>query len=538
MTLAKLPVPVLQQCKDVVVSPGGRVMGTEILGSKGSGKTFLLGELSFQDFRQGYPQVIFDPLGTLTPALLFRISRFLRHVPQASLHRRYWERLCYIDVGSKESVVPFPIYYGLEAGRSLSEIAERYFTVMHLSHPALVSNAPVSWPAMQRVGVFTGMVLASLGLQLTKARSLLFNTLEWERLGKFAEAMERCPEVAEAVSYFREEYLPLSRAGKSQATALFLDHIFRFTVDPTLRAVFCASTPGIDWQQVEKRGQTVILDFRNVLNDETKRFAMLWIFLSLYEFLKQRGRKDRPFVVTIDEFAALMQQVTAGVNPLATLLDEFINQYMRNNTIWLTVAHQSIYQVDEHLRNTLLSLGNYVFGRVATMEEARVLADALFAHDPYRVKRYHNVWGKVDMPPIRPGMIGLDDDAGYFVLERVPDYMELSEQLELSAQKLTHLGLFEFMLRPATREGEVSSSVIPISIADYIRDTENGAFQFPDQALVRSYRAGLAARSGIPVATILKEQDERLSARTIQKPGTEQGIVAPSLLPAPNTNSM
>jgi hypothetical protein len=33
-------------------------------------------------------------------------------------------------------------------------------------------------------------------------------------------------------------------------------------------------------------------------------------------------------VVTIDEFAALTQQVTAGVNPLAVLLDEFINQYM------------------------------------------------------------------------------------------------------------------------------------------------------------------------------------------------------------------
>jgi hypothetical protein len=63
-----------------------------------------------------------------------------------------------------------------------------------------------------------------------------------------------------------------------------------------------------------------------VLHEETKRFAMLWIFLSLFEeFLKQRGRSTTPFVVTIDEFAALTQQVTAGVNPLAILLDEFIN---------------------------------------------------------------------------------------------------------------------------------------------------------------------------------------------------------------------
>src|SRR5687768_15168775 len=67
------------------------------------------------------------------------------------------------------------------------------------------------------------------------------------------------------------------------------------------------------------------------------------------------------------EFAALTQLVTAGVNPLAVLLDEFINRYMRNNNISLNHAHQSIYQLDEHLRNTVLSLGNMVVGRVATI---------------------------------------------------------------------------------------------------------------------------------------------------------------------------
>jgi hypothetical protein len=157
-----------------------------------------------------------------------------------------------------------------------------------------------------------------------------------------------------------------------------LDQIFPFTVNPNLRAVFSASSPGIQWQEVESTGQTVILDFRNVLDPETRRFTMLWVFSSLYEFLKQRGRSPQTFGVIIDEFAALAQQVTAGVNPLATLLDEFINQYMRNNNIWLAVAHQSLFQIDEQLRNTLLSLGNYVIGRAPTMTEACILADALF----------------------------------------------------------------------------------------------------------------------------------------------------------------
>ena len=173
---------------------------------------------------------------------------------------------------------------------------------------------------------------------------------------------------------------------KNQLSSLFLDHVFDFALDPQQRSVFCASTPGINWQEVEETGQTVLLDFRTIGDPDTKRFAMLWVFASLYEYLKQRGRKDFPFAVTIDEFAALTQQVDAGQNPLAVLLDEFINQYMRNNTIWFTCAFQSINQVDEQLRNTVLSLGTYVFGRAGTMSEARILADALFYRDPFQVK--------------------------------------------------------------------------------------------------------------------------------------------------------
>jgi hypothetical protein len=354
MTLATIPAQLPKKHKDVTVSASGRVMGTYNLGSKGSGKTTFETELSFQDYRKGYPQVVIDPLGTLTPSLLFRISRFLRHVPP-SLHTRFWNRLYYVDAGSKDAVVGFPIYYK-QGAESLREVAERLLTVLRLANPGLVTQAPISWPQMRRIGVNTGIVLSSLGYQLTEAEDLLFHTSEWEHSGRFAEAIKRYPEAAPAVSYFRDHYLPLSRTEKNRLTASFLDHVFPFTAEPSLRAVFCSSTTGIDWQTVEKLGQTVILDFRSVIDPETKRFAMLWIFLSLYEFLKQRGRKTTPFVVTIDEFAALTQQVTGGVNPLAVLLDEFINQYMRNNNIWLTVAHQSIYQVDEQLRHTLLSL--------------------------------------------------------------------------------------------------------------------------------------------------------------------------------------
>jgi hypothetical protein len=296
-----------QQRKALTVSPGGRVMGTEIAAGKGSGKTTFLTCLALEDFLKSYPQVILDPLGTTAESLLFRISRFLKHVPPA-LHSRFWDRVYYVDVGSTDFVVPFPIYCRLGSESSLREVAERYLSVVRLSNPAL-ANAPImGWPAMRRIGVYAGMVLASLGYQLTEAHSLLFNTVEWDRSGRFAEAVNRCPEVAPAIAFFRNEYLSLREAEKSRLTTSFLDHIFPFTVDPNLRAVFSATTPGINWQDVERTGQTVILDFKRVLDPETRRFAMLWVFSTLYEFVKQRGRSSRPFGVIIDEFAALAQQ--------------------------------------------------------------------------------------------------------------------------------------------------------------------------------------------------------------------------------------
>jgi hypothetical protein len=281
------------QRKILTVSPGGRVMDTEIAAGKGSGKTTFLTCLALEDFLKSYPQVIFDPLGTTSESLLFRISRCLTHVPPA-LHSRFWERVRYIDVGATDFVVPFPIYSRLASDRSLQEAAERYLSVIQLSNPAL-ANAPImGMPAMRHIGVYVGMVLASLGYQLTEAHSLLFNTAEWERSGLFAEALNRCPEVAPAITFFRYEYLSLREFDKSRLITSFLDQIFPFTVDPNLRAVFSASSPGIQWQEVESTGQTVILDFRNVLDPETRRFAMLWVFSSLYEFLKQRGRSPSP----------------------------------------------------------------------------------------------------------------------------------------------------------------------------------------------------------------------------------------------------
>jgi hypothetical protein len=139
------------------------------------------------------------------------------------------------------------------------------------------------------------------------------------------------------------------------------------------------------------------------------------------------------------------------------------------------------------------------------MPEARLLADLLYRTNPHKVKYWHRVWASE--PVIgQTRIIGTN----HFVIDHRPEFMALDEQQEEAAKRIYELGLFEFLCRPAIREGEVSKEVIPLSIANLDRD--EGEYQFPNHDRVSRFRDVLAAKDGIPAATIRKELDSALPA--------------------------
>jgi hypothetical protein len=194
---------------------------------------------------------------------------------------------------------------------------------------------------------------------------------------------------------------------------------------------------------------------------------------------------------------------------------------MRNHQIFLSLAFQSVKQIDEQLQNTVFSLGTYVFGRAATMGEARILADVLTKTNPFLVKHWRKVWGNEPILNARGRVAG----SVSVVIDHEPEFMPLDQQQELHAQHISEQGLFEFLLRPALREGEVSQAVIPISIAGIVRDRKTGESVFVDQELVERVRSRLAKRSGIPAATIQQEQEARLRQGKIHRVDTKQAKV-------------
>jgi hypothetical protein len=118
----------------------------------------------------------------------------------------------------------------------------------------------------------------------------------------------------------------------------------------------------------------------------------------------------------------------------------------------------------------------------------------------------------------------------YFVLDYEADYLPMDEQQELLAAQIAELGLFQFLCRPAVREGEVSPAVIPLTIAHLDRD-EHGGYQFPNAERVARFRAALAVQTGIPAATLLRELDAVLPAERavrVRTPSPQKDAAVPA----------
>jgi hypothetical protein len=495
--MTPLPVTLPRQ----TISRSSRSMGIYLLAGRGTGKSRLLGrQIALEDFLAGIPQCVIDPVGATIDNFLDTVLWFLQRLP-ASQHPYVLQRIRYVDMSGKGGViVPFPLYYQLGSERSLLEIAERYLQVIIKSNPDLFHAQVFGWPPLHRLGVYCGMALAALGYQITAAERLLAQPQAF--LPRLTHAQSQYPELAEVIAYFRDEYLPMREQHRRQVTTPFRDKMFTFPLDPTLQAMFGAANPGISWPAVVKNRETVLLDFRDEQDEEMRRFKLLWAFDYLFSWIKTRGRSERePFGVIVDEFAYLTQKSSSGNNPLAQDLDTFINTFMRANTIWFTAAHQELYQIDEQLRNTLLSLGTYILGSTSSMQSARELADCLFFRDPWWVK----YWRPIYLPVSRYASGRLAD----LPPPVEPEFMPLEEQTELFAQQIKKLGRFQFLFRPAVAEGHIGSAVLPLTIRHEDLDPETGEYRFPDPQLMARVRAVLAAQSGIPVKRLLQEQESR-----------------------------
>jgi hypothetical protein len=476
-----------------------RSMGIHIQAGKGSGKSRLMGRvIVLRDFTQGMPQVVFDPNGATVDNFLDALARLVARLGgnghlSSEGQKRLWQRVRYVDMSGKSGyVVPFPLYYRL-GQESLKDVAWRYLEAILRLDPEL-KEAPIQgWNAVAKLGSRTGMVLAALGCQITEAYDLLNRPRAWrERLQGLA-ANSPDHGLLMAVEFFLREYPEWKPQDRERAKSAWETKLDMFTLAPSMRAMFGATIPSIDWQEAIDKGQTVLLDFRHEQNSEHRRFKMLWAFLYFLEFIKHRGRgRHRPVGLVIDELTALYNfDIQAGADIFASDLDELVNQIARDFSVWLTLAHQERFQIDEKSHKTLMTMGTQVLGVTADFESALAMAQELFRVDPHKVKRYERVW-------MAPPFLWPPE-----VIDVIPVEYTVEEQDRMAASQFKDLGLFEFLVRPARREGDTTGELISMSLANLDRGVWN------DEALVAELRLRLSRRDGIPIETVLEEIDQR-----------------------------
>jgi len=471
----------------------------------GTGKSRLLGRLvGWQDLYRGNSQVILDPHGVTIDNLLDKLARLPRDVPK-EIRERLWRRIRYVDMSGKSGyIVPFPLYYRL-GNETLYTIAQRPIDTFGKIDPHLRTASIEGFSAVKRVGSNAGMLLTAMECQITEAADLLRRPDVWMKRAK-RRLDEYGDELAPAVA-FLAEYKELTDGARNRLRASFLNKIDQFELDPVLRAMFGLNQPGIDWHEVEREGQTVLLDFRHVHDLERRQFLMMWVYQYFVSFIKSRGAgRHQPISFIIDELAALFPMPGLTSDQFAADLDEMINQIARNYGARLLLASQELYQFSERLQKTLMSM-TLILGRTSDPDAAAMLAQRLSRYDPYRIKKLENVW--------------MSDIFGPYIVEKRPVEFTVEEQQILTSYIFQDLRKFEFLVRMPRSEGDLTGGIQRISIATL----DPG--HFPNGAMVAEARDLLMMRDGIRISDALAEIKDRREQRQMS-----HGGVQPNEIPA------
>jgi hypothetical protein len=376
-----------------------------------------------------------------------------------------------------------PLFYRLHERESLYATSQRYLEVIRRLDPHLAHASIEGWNSLSRLGTFAGMILTTLGYQITEAESLLRQPEAWS--SRFEQALQLRPEVRPAVEFFRDfiEWPDDMRARRADA---LLVKLLPFQVDPSMTTMFGASAWGFRWEEIVQEGKTLVLDFSRELLPERRRFKLLWTFLSFVEYLKQRGTAGhaQPVSFVIDEVTQLLGSSSAEQSLLAEDIEELASVIARNYGVWLTIAHQSLTQIDERIRNVLMQMGTQVLGVTPNPDDALYLAKQFTRYDPFRVKKKEPIWMGVADPnlinPIpRPMVIDW----------RTVEY-STDEQFLLVADSFRSLGRFRFLVRIARGEGDTRGDLRRMSIARL------DAGDFPDHRLVAEVERRLLHRDG------------------------------------------
>jgi hypothetical protein len=477
-------------------------MGIFMGAPKGAGKSRFLGRgLAWQDFLHGVPLVILDPVGGTIDNFLDKLRR-----EPLTKQRAHWPRVRYVPMSGHQGYVPsWPIYYEARQEESFSTRAQRFVDVVARVDPNLQTASMQGLNALSGAAHPGGIVLCALGLGISHLWDLLRNPDAWKAQ---LELLERgYPETAEAIDDLRMLAAMSARDRLSQLMSL-RNKLRPLRLDPHFKAVFGGTIPSINWGDVVRNKQAVLIDLRG-MTDEMKKFSLLWVYNSFLTYIKYRGHSnmDKPISFIIDELSYMVGATGTNADLLTADINELVNQISRSHGLWVTLATQELFQLPPKLRQTVLSMGTVILGQTSDQQQAEQLARQYMPYQPYSVKDSRPTYA-----PARLSERGWNASTVEEIGETYT-YFTKDEQVASNSWIFRRLRKFHFLIGQSKREGELPTSLNEVSIEGLDPN------QYQTRDMTDPIRASLARRDGRNTLVLLDEINQQTSAGTRMKLG-------------------
>jgi len=388
---------------------------TFIVGATGTGKSVLGANLVLQDWLAGHGALVLDPHRTL-------VDDILQGVPLARE-----EEVILLDLADSQQ----PFRYNLFDTASGAETAvERLMTALRVGEGA-------SWDTsvgMQEV-LFNALTLALYG-EGEPSMVLLEGLLdEKQRAAVLKHISVTSPQVQQALTFWQKQFPGWNKMDQNRAVTAALRRVKPFTNRARLRRALGMAGRTVNLAEALNSGKLVLCPMHMEMGVDTKR---IWSVLLLQELLallkaRQPGAKLPPVTVAIDELAE-------SVGTLADSVSSLLNE-TRKYGASVILMNQSYVSLPEGVRQviigncrTQIALG---VGVADAPLVAQVMGGGVTAADVGQLRDYRAYarlavgssqeqpcllktlaplraqerLPRAEMPPLPPGMPGLEDAA-------------------------------------------------------------------------------------------------------------------------------
>jgi hypothetical protein len=455
-----------------------RQRGINLVSLPGGGKTVILGRvIAMSDILNGIPTVVLDPGGDTIDHIIDCLMRLENEEQRAAL----FKRIVYVNMAGGEDIVSVPLYYRL-GGETNFIIGERFPNVILRIDAALASAAIQGMNAVRDDCRKAAPRLLERGWQVTEMRSVL----------------------------------------KSVADALSIK-LQPFEMDENMKAIY-GGTAGIDWERFEEEKQIILFDFRDVHDDEMRRFSFTWVFRLFIEFIKYRGTYNDPVSFIVDELSIMHEALrNTGIDFFKKDMEELALTIMRRFNVWVTVAYQSLDQFRDSPRTQNILLSNFAIQMVGIEnhdESAELLARRFFHYDKDKLREVRERYLPAVYQSESDPDIFLPTSNRYreYVRKLDPTPLTISEQLHTNAERFRQLERFKFLVKidqQPVKKGWVD---------DELPDMKDPALK----ELIAYVRMKLAQKSGRPRDEVLAEIEARTQAnrhgQEISGPSNQQQV--------------